>query len=81
MKITFGFIIIIFLLFTFGVLGVFNFKKSVDKNLHVKTLVSTYAIKVRVFCYNNQEFLIVNGSGTSSNQILDENNKPKKCDY
>lgn len=81
MKITYGFLIIVLVLFILGFCGVFNFKKSVNKNLHVKTLVSTYAIKVRVFCYNNQEFLIVNGSGTSSNQILDESNKPKKCDY
>lgn len=73
------FIFLTYPLFFYGIIEYYFQANIISK--HIKEEYSNYAINIRTYCYHGNEYLIVNGSGTSSSPILDSDGKPNKCNY
>ena len=51
------------------------------KSTHVKILEKNGYDLIKTLCYNQIEYIIVNGNGTTVTTAIDQNGKPKQCNY
>lgn len=51
------------------------------KNYHIKTIEKNTAEVIKVFCFNQIEYIIVTTNGTAITPALDANGKPLSCNF